>query len=208
MIGVFSSCETLATRSRRLFSRFSSSALMRLNAVASSPHFVTAAGLHPHGVVPRLHHPGGRRHVSERLCHAPARGSARRRARRWRRPRRRGGTATTRSGGSRWSQTTAEESSGRRSGQRRDGPSVARSERWRRRSRRSRPSAAHPPAGEAAHPRSVPRTSVDPSGWRITTIAPGGTESSLPVAALRARLRASIASESRGEFRSANAIST
>ena len=57
-------------------------------------------------------------------------------------------------------------------------------------------------------PRSVPRTSEDPSGWRITTIVPGGTDPSLPVAAFLARLRASIASESRGEFLSANAIST
>ena len=46
------------------------------------------------------------------------------------------------------------------------------------------------------------------SARRVTTIAPEGTESSRPVAAFRARLRASIASESRGEFRSANPIST
>jgi hypothetical protein len=49
---------------------------------------------------------------------------------------------------------------------------------------------------------------VLPSGCRITIIVSSGGESIRPVATCRARLRASIASESRGEFRKANAIST
>ena len=57
-------------------------------------------------------------------------------------------------------------------------------------------------------PRSVPRTSVEPFGPRVTTIVPDGTESSRPVAACRAWLSASIASESRGDLRRANPIRT
>ena len=113
VIGVFSSCETLATRSRRLCSRFSSSPLIRLNAWRVC---------RPRPGCGSARAPSSRRSPSGGLptpCRGEAvsslsRRSAQPRARARRRPLRRGGTATTRSGGSRWSRTTSEESPRRR----------------------------------------------------------------------------------------------
>ena len=71
-IGVFSSWETFATRSRRSRSMLSSSVAIRLNVSASCAELVPRGHRHAFGVVAAGQPLGRARHVADRLRHARA----------------------------------------------------------------------------------------------------------------------------------------